>query len=98
MGMTLKELREKGIPCYPDNDGGLWYWGKKGTEKVEEKPRYFSLYLNGNKICPKCTAMMVTFSVGEHMIFKCNDCKAKFIPVTQELSDKEIVVKEVAVS
>ena len=35
--MTLQELKELGIECWPDNDGGLWYWGEHGkTEKVEE--------------------------------------------------------------
>lgn len=36
--MTLAELNELGIECYPDNDGGLWYWNPKtGTaETVKE--------------------------------------------------------------
>ena len=24
--MTLIELNEMGIECWPDNDGGLWYY------------------------------------------------------------------------
>ena len=28
--MTLGDLKLRGIECYPDNDGGLWYYGKNG--------------------------------------------------------------------
>ena len=36
--MTFKELEEKGIPSWPDNDGGLWYWSPEGrTALVEEE-------------------------------------------------------------
>ena len=34
--MTLQQLKELNIPCYPDNDGGSWYWGENGAETVEE--------------------------------------------------------------
>lgn len=36
--MTIEELQEKGIDCYPDNEGGLWYWDEKDgcTQTVEE--------------------------------------------------------------
>lgn len=34
--MTLSELDELGIDCYPDNDGGLWYWLDGSAETVEE--------------------------------------------------------------
>jgi hypothetical protein len=32
--MTISELNEKGIKCYPDNDGGLWYWDENGEVKT----------------------------------------------------------------
>lgn len=37
--MTLKELNERGIKCYPDNDGGLWYYNDETgrTERVKEE-------------------------------------------------------------
>lgn len=39
--MTYEECKEKGIPTYPDNDGGLWYWGEHGeTETVEENDNH----------------------------------------------------------
>lgn len=39
--MTLQELNDLGIECWPDNDGGLWYWGENGTiETVEEKKEW----------------------------------------------------------
>lgn len=36
--MTFEELKEKGIPCWPDNDGGLWYYNPIThiTETVKE--------------------------------------------------------------
>jgi len=35
--MTLQELNEMKIECWPDNDGGLWYWDENGNEqKVKE--------------------------------------------------------------
>lgn len=34
--MSFSELQELGIDCYPDNDGGLWYWNNGSTETVEE--------------------------------------------------------------
>ena len=34
--MTLSELNELGIECYPDNDGGLWYWEGATTKTVKE--------------------------------------------------------------
>ena len=36
--MIFEELKELGLPCYPDNDGGLWYWDPKTgmAEKVKE--------------------------------------------------------------
>ena len=39
--MTLQELKDLGLECWPDNDGGLWYWGEHGTiETVEEKKEW----------------------------------------------------------
>lgn len=32
--MTISELNEKDIKCYPDNDDGLWYWDEDGTVKT----------------------------------------------------------------
>ena len=37
--MTLEELRERGIPCWPDNDGGLWYYQDGKAERVRENDR-----------------------------------------------------------
>lgn len=38
--MTLKELEENNIPCFPDNDGNLWFWKiGGGTEIVEEESK-----------------------------------------------------------
>lgn len=34
--MTLQELDDLGIECWPDNDGGLWYWNGATAERVEE--------------------------------------------------------------
>lgn len=35
--MTLSELKELEIECYPDNDGGLWYRDLDGTVKEVEE-------------------------------------------------------------
>ena len=40
--MTISELNEKGIKCYPDNDGGLWYYNEGSAETVEEKTEHDS--------------------------------------------------------
>lgn len=32
--MTYEELKEKRIPCWTDNDGGLWYWGDDHQQKT----------------------------------------------------------------
>ena len=37
--MTLEELRERGIPCWPDNDGGLWYYQDGKAERVRENAK-----------------------------------------------------------
>ena len=34
--MTVEECDAKGIKTYADNDGGLWYYGEHGREKVIE--------------------------------------------------------------
>jgi hypothetical protein len=39
LNMTLSELNELGIECYPDNDGGLWYWNGAVTETVREETK-----------------------------------------------------------
>lgn len=31
-----RECLENGIEMYPDNDGGLWFFGKNGEERVLE--------------------------------------------------------------
>ena len=41
--MTLEELRERGIPCWPDNDGGLWYYQDGKAERVRENDRYHNI-------------------------------------------------------
>lgn len=35
--MTISELNEKGIKCYPDNDGGLWHWDENGEVKTAKE-------------------------------------------------------------
>ena len=32
--MTIEELKEMGIECWPNNDGGLWYWDENGEVKT----------------------------------------------------------------
>lgn len=32
--MTITELNVLGIPCYPDNDGGLWYYDENGKRQT----------------------------------------------------------------
>jgi len=33
--MTLKELNEREIKCWADNDGGLWYYDPHGGGRKE---------------------------------------------------------------
>lgn len=32
--MTIAELKQRGIECYADNDGGLWYYNPE-TKRIE---------------------------------------------------------------
>ena len=57
----------------------------------------FKVFLNGNRICPKCSAMMTMFHGHTEMIFKCMDCKSRYVIADQEETDKELIFEEVKV-
>lgn len=52
----------------------------------------YIVYMNGNKICPKCSGMMARYS--EEIRFRCLDCGARF-EITDQISEKEFELKEV---
>lgn len=52
----------------------------------------YIVYMNGNKICPKCSGMMARYS--EEIRFRCLDCGARF-EITDQISDKEFELTEV---
>lgn len=51
----------------------------------------YVVYMNGNKICPKCTGMMVRY--GGEMAFRCLDCGAHYQIFGLE-SEKEFALEE----
>ena len=51
----------------------------------------YVVYMNGNKICPKCTGMMVRY--GGEMAFRCLDCGAHYRILGLE-SEKEFALEE----
>ena len=57
----------------------------------------YRVYLNGNRICPKCSSMMSMFHGHKDVIFKCMDCKSRFVAIDQENNDKEMVLEELEV-
>lgn len=52
----------------------------------------YIVYMNGNKICPKCSGMMARYS--EEIRFRCLDCGARF-EITDQISEKEFELTEV---
>lgn len=57
----------------------------------------YSVFLNGNRICPKCSSMMTMFHGHRDIIFKCMDCKSRFVMTDEhESNDKEMILDEVS--
>ena len=57
----------------------------------------YHVYLNGNRICPKCSAMMTMFHGKKDLIFKCMDCKSRYVVTDQEPLEKEMILENVEV-
>ena len=57
----------------------------------------YHVFLNGNRICPKCSAMMTMFHTHKDFVFKCMDCKSRFVIVGEENNDKEMILENVEV-
>ncbi len=55
----------------------------------------YKVFLNGNRICPECSSMMSMFHGQRDLIFKCNDCKKRFVIADQEEIEKEMTLEEV---
>jgi DNA-directed RNA polymerase subunit M/transcription elongation factor TFIIS len=55
----------------------------------------YSVFLNGNRICPECSAMMSIFHGEKDLILKCMDCNKRFIITGQKEIEKEMVLEEV---
>lgn len=56
----------------------------------------YNVFLNGNRICPKCSSMMSRFHGIEDIIFKCTECKTRYIIADQnEIIEKEMTLQEV---
>ena len=57
----------------------------------------YSVFLNGNRICPKCSSMMTMFHGHRDIIFKCMDCSSRFVIADEhESNDKEMILDEVS--
>lgn len=56
----------------------------------------YHVFLNGNRICPKCSAMMTMFHTHKDFVFKCMDCKSRYVIVDQKQNDKEMIFEEVS--
>lgn len=67
--MTVKELDKRNIPCYPDNDGGLWYWTEQGAETVEENDMGYT-WDNDCVSCERCS----NCGRGDFKAYYCDDC------------------------
>lgn len=52
----------------------------------------FIVYMNGNRICPKCSGMMARYS--EELRFRCLDCGSRF-EIAGQPSEKELELAEV---
>lgn len=52
----------------------------------------YIVYMNGNKICPKCSGMMTRYS--EEIRFRCLDCGARF-EIADQISEKEFELEEI---
>lgn len=53
----------------------------------------FIVYMNGNRICPKCSGMMARYS--EELRFRCLDCGSRF-EIAGQHSEKELELAEVS--
>lgn len=54
----------------------------------------YIIYMNGNRICPKCNAMMIPIYFGEDAFYKCFDCKTRYKVTDLGMMDKEMVLEE----
>lgn len=63
------------------------------TAVQKEKIRKYIVYMNGNRICPKCSGMMARYSDVE-LRFRCMDCGARF-GISGQPSEKELELAEV---
>ncbi len=52
----------------------------------------YRFYMNGVRLCPKCSAMMVQF--GGEVRYRCVDCGTRYEVVGIGCSDKELVLEE----
>lgn len=52
----------------------------------------FIVYMNGNRICPKCAGMMVRY--GGELHYRCLDCNTHY-EITGMESKKEFVLEEI---
>ena len=51
----------------------------------------FIVYMNGNRICPKCSGMMV--KCGGEVRFRCLDCDTRY-EVVELQSEKEFILDD----
>lgn len=51
----------------------------------------FVVYMNGNRICPKCNSMMV--KCGGEVRFRCLDCDTRYEVVDMK-SEKEFILDD----
>lgn len=53
---------------------------------------YYTVHMNGNRICPICSAMMVKY--GEDLYYRCTDCGTRFKVVDFGQAEYELVLEE----
>ena len=54
------------------------------------------VFLNGNRICPQCSAMMRVIHGHYELMFECLDCKRIYGVDGQGTNDKELILEEKA--
>ena len=57
----------------------------------------YRVFLNGNRICPKCSSMLSKFHTDKDIVYQCMDCKSRFTIIDQSKVDKEFIFGQMEV-
>lgn len=59
--------------------------------------KIYPVYLNGNRICPECSAMLRVMHGHSELMFKCMDCKRVYVVDSHGCIDKELILKRLEI-